>query len=242
MLFIIKFNCFNANCVVNLLKIFRRMTDKEYSKAIVTIGKEELSTLPPAVFPGKIVVVNKVDQVAEAIKDLKQASVIGFDTETRPSFKKGQSYNVSLVQLATPDTTYLFRTNMIGFPESLIKIFEDPAILKVGLSIHDDFHNLHRVIEFDPQGFIDLQSYVKDYKIADNSLSRVYGILFGKRISKGQRLTNWEASVLTETQREYAALDAYACIEIYEYLNKGKFHPNKSPYLTLPPEPAENEN
>ena len=215
------------------------MSDQNFNRAIVTIPKEELCTLPAAEFKGKISLVDTLDKVSPAIKALKKASVIGFDTETRPSFKKGLTYNVSLIQLATPDCSYLFRTNIIGFPDELIKILEDPNLLKVGLSIHDDFHNLRRIIEIEPQGFIDLQSFVKDYKIADNSLSRLYGILFGQRISKGQRLTNWEAAELSESQQAYAALDAQACIKIYNYLKEGNFNPFKSPYLTFPPEPEE---
>ena len=215
------------------------LTPEEFDRAYVTISKEELATLPAAEYPGKIFLVDSPGKVAEAISKLKSADIIGFDTETRPSFKKGQLYNVSLIQLATPDSCFLFRTNEIGYPKELIDLLENPDILKVGLSIHDDFHNLRRVTEIEPQGFIDLQTFVKNYKIADNSLSRLYGILFGKRISKGQRLTNWEAGDLSESQQSYASLDAYACIRIYEYLKKGSFNPRKSKYLTLPAPPEE---
>lgn len=215
------------------------MTPQEYNKAIVTIGKDRLSTLPTAEFEGKLVVIDNESKLEDAINFLKKAKIIGFDTETRPSFKKGLCYNVALIQLATPECCYLFRTNLIGYPKELIEILENPDILKVGLSIHDDFHSLRKVTELEPQGFIDLQSFVKEFKISDNSLSRVYGILFDKRISKGQRLTNWEASELSEAQQVYAALDASACIQIYEYLKAGKFDPKTSKYLTLLPESEE---
>lgn len=213
------------------------MTDKEYHRAHITIGKDILADMPAEEFSGKICVIDTLDKVESAVRELRAADIIGFDTETRPSFHKGQYYNVSLVQLSTPDSCYLFRTNLIGWPEELISIFEDPKLIKVGLSLHDDFHNIRKQIEFDPQSFIDLQNYVKQFKIADNSLSRVYGILFGKRISKGQRLTNWEINNLTEAQLNYAALDAWACIKIYRYLEKGLFDPKKSAFLTLPQEP-----
>lgn len=214
------------------------MTKQEYNRAIVTIGKDKLATLPAEDFKGRVVLVDEASKVAPAIEALKEAGVIGFDTETRPSFRRGHQFNVALIQLATPECCYLFRTNLIGYPQALIELLEDPEVLKVGLSIHDDFHNLRKVATtLEPQNFIDLQSYVKNYKVADNSLSRVYGILFGKRISKGQRLTNWEAAELTPLQQDYAALDAYACIKIYNYLKSGEFDPAKSPYLTLPPEP-----
>lgn len=215
------------------------MNPKDFQRAIISISKEELATLPAAEYPGKIITIDNPKDMEEALQILRESEIIGFDTETRPSFRKGQHFNVALIQLATKECCFLFRTNLIGYPQQLIEILEDPEIPKVGLSIHDDFHNLRKVTEIVPQGFIDLQSYVKDFKIADNSLSRLYAILFGKRISKGQRLTNWEASELTEAQQGYAALDAYACLRIYEYLKNGHFNPKESKYLTLPPEPQE---
>lgn len=213
------------------------MTPEEYNKSIVTISKEHLATLPPAEYKGKICVVDDSAKLEPAILDLNKSNVIGFDTETRPSFRKGMHYNVALIQLATNDTTYLFRTNKIGYPKELIDILQNPEKLKIGLSIHDDFLNLRKVVDFEPQGFVDLQPFVKEFKIADNSLSRLYGILFGERISKGQRLSNWEAEGLTEAQCIYAALDAYSCLKIYNYLNDNNFNPKTSPYLILPPEP-----
>lgn len=211
------------------------MSPEEFQRAIVTIDKEQLVNLPQAEYKGRIVLVDNMLKLEDAIQDLKKKKIIGFDTETRPSFKKGVQYEVALIQLSSPEICYLFRTNVIGFPQEIIDIIQDPEITKVGLSIHDDFHSLRKVTEIDPQGFIDLQQYVKEFKIADNSLSRVYGILFGERISKGQRLTNWESVELTPAQQSYAALDAYACLRIYEYLKEGKFNPIESEYLTLPP-------
>ena len=163
--------------------------------------------------------------------------MIGFDTETKPSFKRGQSNKVALLQLATRSSCYLFRLNRIGIAEPIIRLLENESILKIGLSIHDDFHNLNKIREITPGGFIDLQQFVKKFMIADNSLSRIYGILFGQRISKGQRLTNWEAEELSLHQQGYAALDAQACIQIYDHLNSGKFNPQESPHLKDVPEP-----
>lgn len=214
-----------------------KMTKEDLSRAIVTIGKDKLSSLPAAEYRGRICVIDKPEDVKKAVEEIKKEKIIGFDTETRPSFRRGQSYNLALIQLSTPKCTYLFRTNMIGYPKELIEIFENPEITKVGLSIHDDFHQLRKITDFEPQGFIDLQSFVKNYRIADNSLSRLYGILFGKRISKGQRLTNWEQAELSDAQKSYAALDASACVKIYNYLKDGNFNPLESEYLTFPPEP-----
>lgn len=207
-------------------------------KHIVSISKAELALLPAATYHGRIHLVDRSEDVEAAAEALRNAELIGFDTETRPSFKKGQSYQVALMQLSTPTDCYLIRLNMIGLPQQIKDILEDPDKIKIGVSLHDDFHNLHKIYTLEPQGFIDLQPYVKDYLIADNSLSRIYAILFGKRISKSQRLTNWEAQHLTISQQAYAAFDALSCIEIYKYLEGGKFNPEESPYYqaVLPPE------
>lgn len=214
------------------------MFPNQVSQPIVTISKEELSKLPAASLSGDIRLIDKIEEVDGAIADLRAADIIGFDTETRPSFKKGHLYTVSLLQLATPDTCYLFRLNHIGLSQALVDLLQDSSLLKVGLSIHDDFHSLRRLGDLEPAGFVDLQQYVKEFKIADNSLSRIYGILFNERISKGQRLTNWEAETLTPAQQTYAALDAMACIKIYRYLQSGAFYPLTSSYLTFPEETA----
>lgn len=205
--------------------------DNKQPRITVSISKEELAQLPMANFIGMVKVIDKVEDAAAAVADLKTSDVIGFDTETRPSFRKGVINRVSLMQLSTRKCCYLFRLNKIGIPEELRQLLEDPNQLKVGLSIHDDFHNIRNLCPLNPAGFIDLQPYVKQFSIADNSLSRIYGILFGKRISKGQRLTNWEAEELTIHQQNYAALDAVACIRIYDCVSDGDFKPELSPYM-----------
>lgn len=203
----------------------------ENNNKVVTISKQKLAELPLATFEGEIVLIDTLAKADEAAELLAREKIIGFDTETKPSFKRGQNHNVALLQLATQRVAYLFRLNKIGIPESLKKILEDENIQKIGLSIHDDFINLNKKYRFSPAGFTDLQGFVKDYLILDNSLARIYAILFNLRISKGQRLTNWEAEELTNHQQGYAALDAYACIKIYDYLTSGKFEPFNSPYL-----------
>lgn len=215
--------------------------DNTQSSAIkVAISKEQLSALPAAPYTGTIRLIDDVNDIPEAISILRNANVVGFDTETRPNFKKGQANVVSLVQLSTREITFLFRINLTGLHPDLISYLEDPEHLKIGLSIHDDFHNLNKIQEIHPGGFVELQNYVKQFYITDNSLSKIYGILFGQRISKGQRLTNWEAEQLTQAQQTYAALDALACITIYDYLNAGKFNPETSEYLTVETEPMPN--
>lgn len=210
------------------------MSEGNLNNAIVTIDKETLAELPAAPFNGLIAVIDRKSQVADAIEFLKKSPIIGFDTETKPSFRRGENHNVALVQLATPTRTFLFRTNIIGLPSEIVELFQNPDILKIGLSIKDDFHCLSKFQEIHPKNFVELQDYVKEFKISDTSLSKIYAILFGQRISKAQRLTNWEAEDLTPAQRAYAALDAYACIQIYKHLKSGAFDPLKSEYLTFP--------
>ena len=181
-------------------------------------------------FTGQIVVVDSPAEVDGAVARLRDADLIGFDTETRPSFKKGQSHNVALLQLSASDICFLFRLNKIGMPDSLKALLEDQNKTKIGLSIHDDFRNLRKTFDFKPAGFVELQEFVTDWKIIDKSLSKIYGILFGKRLSKSQRLSNWESEQLAEAQQHYAALDALACILIFRYLKEGNFNPDASPY------------
>lgn len=197
----------------------------------ISISKQQLASLPPAHYSGGIVIVDDPDMVRIAVEDLRNADLIGFDTETRPAFKKGQSYNVALLQLASPEKCYLFRLNKIGMPEILKELLEDDKQTKIGLSTHDDFRNLRKICDIEPGRFIELQEFATRWKIADKSLTKLYAILFGERLSKSQRLSNWEADQLAESQQHYAALDAYACIRIYQHLNNGLFDPVKSPYL-----------
>lgn len=184
-----------------------------------TITKQEIATLPVEEFTGRIVLVNSRDEADRAVDYLSTFACVGFDTETRPSFKKGQRYMISLMQIATEDTCFLFRLNLIDIPRSLESFLESEDTLKIGLSLRDDFGAIRKRIEIEPGNFLDLQQYVKEFGIADASLQKIYAIIFGKKISKGQRLTNWEAENLSEAQQRYAALDAWACLRIYNRLN-----------------------
>lgn len=185
-----------------------------------TIDKEVLNALPTKNFSGNVIVANTVEQADAAVMALRESgAIVGFDTETRPAFQKGVTYKVCLIQLSAGQTAYLFRLNKIGtIPQSLKDLLEDGKVVKVGISIHDDFNNLRKWGPLEPKGFIELQHLVTSYGIADQSLAKIYGIVFGLKISKRQRLTNWEADHLTDKQIEYAALDAVACVEIYNAL------------------------
>ena len=183
-------------------------------------------------FPGDIYVIDTIYHVNEAVNVLKHYDLVGFDTETRPSFRKGVVHKTALMQISTPNECFLFRTCKIGVPEALAQYLTDPNYKKVGLSLHDDFKIMSK---FDncckPQGFIDLQDVVGEYCITDISLQKIYAILFGEKIAKGQQLTNWEAPELTPAQQNYGAVDAWACLKIYNYLTQGLFDPNLSPYI-----------
>lgn len=203
-----------------------------HQKKHITISKEELGGLPAARFKGNIHVVDNGVDITPAIDFLSRHPLVGFDTETKPTFRKGEMHNVALLQISTGEDCFLFRLNLTGLTPEIAEFLENPAITKIGLSLHDDFHNLRKLRDsLSPGGFIDLQTYVNDFNITDKSLTKIYAILFGKRISKGQRLTNWEAESLSPAQQDYAALDAQACLDIYDYLRSGAFKPELSKYL-----------
>ena len=188
------------------------------------ITKEEISKLPTEEFKGRIVILSTERDAEKAVNYLlHNASMVGFDTETRPSFKKGRVYKVALMQVSTEDTCFLFRLNHIDLPDSLKAFLKDESVLKIGLSLRDDFSAIRkRMDKIDLNNFLDLQAYVGKFGIEDASLQKIYAILFGKRISKGQRLSNWEAETLTEAQQKYASLDAWACLEIYKTLHESE--------------------
>lgn len=183
-----------------------------------TISKEELSGFTQEVFAGRIIVVQSESEAEKACAYLEKCEAIGFDTETRPAFRKGVSHQIALMQLSTEDTCFLFRLNIIGFPDCLANLLINPKVKKIGLSLRDDFSAIYKRKYLALANFVDLQDIVSDYGIEDNGLQRIYGILFEKRISKGQRLSNWEADTLSEAQKMYAALDAWACLKIYNEL------------------------
>lgn len=183
-----------------------------------TIPKEEIAKLPKVDFTGKIHLAETPQEVERAVTYLKQFSLLGIDTETRPSFKKGHTNKIALLQIATQEEAFLFRLNKTGLALPLIMLFENPRITKVGLSLKDDFHQLHRCAPFEPRGIVELQEFVRPFGIQEMSLQKIYAILFAQKISKRQQLSNWEADTLTEPQQQYAAIDAWACLQIFNLL------------------------
>ena len=178
--------------------------------------KARISSLPITQFDGRIIVILTPGETEKAVRYLLSQEILGFDTETRPSFKRGHQHKVSLLQVSTPDTCFLFRLNHTGLTPALIQLLEDKTVKKIGLSWHDDINSLQKIGEFKIGHFIDIQDHVKDIGIEDLSLQKLFANLFGQKISKRQQLSNWEADVLNEKQKIYAATDAWACIKIYK--------------------------
>lgn len=183
--------------------------------------KEEIQNLPLKYFDGDITVIDRIEQLQECISFLKVQPILGFDTETKPSFKKGRTNNndVALLQLTTSDQAFLFRLNKIGLPENLADILADKNILKIGVAIKDDIHKLQILNDFNAGNFIDLRNYVKRFGIDNFGIKRLAAIILNVRISKSQQLSNWENEELSPAQQRYAAIDAWSCYEIYNVLN-----------------------
>ena len=186
-----------------------------------TLTKAEIAEMPKVQFPGRIFVIYTEADAEKAVEYLKSQRIVGVDTETRPSFKRGTSNKVALLQIATSDTCFIFRLNQIGMPEVLQDFLANDT-LKVGLSLKDDFRVLSRRknVHAEEGNWIELQDYVGRFGIEDRSLQKIFANLFGRKISKSQRLSNWEAETLSEAQIRYAATDAWACVEIYNCLSE----------------------
>lgn len=204
--------------------------------------KDALADLPLVEFEGRIVVVLTEREAEKASRYLLDQPLLGVDTETRPSFRKGETHGVSLLQVATDDTCFLFRLNRMGLCLPVVRLLENTEVPMIGLSWHDDLTALHRRGDFTPGLFIDLQSMVGRIGIEDLSLQKLYANIFGQKISKRQRLTNWDADVLTLKQQRYAATDAWACLQLYrELLNleaTGNYRLIIQPEPTHEPEPT----
>ena len=179
-------------------------------------NKHDITDLPVASFQGRIVVITSAGETDKAVKFLLSQPILGVDTETRPSFHKGDNFKVALLQVSTEDICFLFRLNKTGMTPAIIRLLENTDVPMIGLSWHDDILSLKRRKEFKPGRFIDLQNHVGQLGIEDLSLQKLYANIFGKKISKRQQLTNWDRDTLDDRQKLYAATDAWACIQLYK--------------------------
>jgi ribonuclease D len=183
------------------------------------ITKDEINLLPLKKYEGKIIIISGEKSMAYAAAELREQKVIGFDTEKRPSFQKGVKHQVALVQLATPEKVYLVRLNLTGFTRDLVKLFSDEDIIKVGIGTADDISSLQDMQKFTPAGFLDLNKITEQLGIENVGVRNLSALILGFRISKRQQVTNWERMKLTDNQINYAAMDAWVCLEIYNKLS-----------------------
>ncbi|MEX0985974.1 MAG: 3'-5' exonuclease [Bacteroidales bacterium] len=182
------------------------------------IGKEEINKLEVRQFEGDIRIVGDMEACERAISEIRQFDVVGFDTETKPVFKKGVNNQIALIQVSNSSVAWLFRVNKIGMPAELRAFLEDDSLLKIGAGLLDDMRRLRQITQFNPGGFLDLQKYVEAFNIESKSLKKLVAIVLGYKISKSQQLSNWESDSLTDQQLRYAATDAWVCLEIYKKL------------------------
>lgn len=186
----------------------------------LTIDKEEINLLPPMDFDGEIVEIVTPEGARRAAEILRSEKVLGFDTETRPSFTKGESYTPSILQLATGEKAFLFRLKFYPLPDEMISILENPGIVKVGIGNKDDLIGLGKIINFKPAGFVDLAEEMKKKGMTSASLRSLTAIFLGKRLFKKAKTTNWERRDLTPAQIKYAAIDAVVGYLIYQKISE----------------------
>ena len=207
---------------VNTTEISGLKTNKRFPERL---SKEHINTLPILAFDGKIQLITESKDVSKAIKILREYPVLGFDTETRPVFRKGVQHNVSLLQLSTSKEAFLFRLNHLGFPNELVALLEESAILKVGVAILDDVRGLQKLSNFKAGGFIELADIAGDLGIVTCGLRNLAAIFLGVRITKKAQLTNWERPLINSKQSLYAATDAWICLEMYLFLERQNMLP-----------------
>lgn len=197
--------------------------------------KKAITALPVVTFPGRIITIITAGEAEKAVDYLLSSDILGVDTETKPSFHRGQQHKVALLQVSNRDTCFLFRLNLTGITPAIKRFLEDKTVKKIGLSWHDDIRGLEARESFTPGLFIDLQNMVGELGVKDLSLQKLYANFFHKKISKRERLSNWEASTLTDKQKQYAAIDAWTCIHLYDEILR--LEKTKDYDLVVVPEP-----
>lgn len=184
----------------------------------ISITAEEINNLPLKTFVGKTSVVSDPGQLDRIAREIESHDVVGFDTETRPSFKKGQIFQVSLLQLAIPRKVYLIRLNHTGVTDELAGLFSNAGIIKAGVGIRDDLKALQKLRPFEPANCYDLSTLAKEAGLQVESVKKLTALLLGFRISKSAQTSNWEVPTFTQKQIEYAATDAWVCLELFHKL------------------------
>lgn len=185
-----------------------------------TISSEEINEMDLQRYEGKIHILTEASQIARAMKKISAERAVGFDTESKPAFRKGEVNDVSLIQIATQKEVFLIRVNLTGLTPELLSFLENEKLLKIGVALRDDIKDLRRLHDFNPAGFIELNKMVTEIGIESNGLRKLTAIILGFRISKSAQISNWESEKLSDKQLSYAATDAWVCIEMYNELGK----------------------
>ncbi len=184
------------------------------------ITNEDIRKLPLLAFNGPIHVVESEDQLDNAIETLHDEEILGFDTEKKPTFKKGEYNPTAMIQLSSNNEAFLFRLNKIGYPRPLFDLMGNPEVTKLGISIDDDIKELEKLSRFNPSGFMDINNIARDIGVKHIGVKKLAAIFLKQRISKGQQTSNWEIEELTHGQKKYAATDAWICLRIYNEIKE----------------------
>lgn len=184
------------------------------------ITKQQVNELPLQRYEGKVIVVSTQEQLDVALQELNKATVIGFDTESKPTFRKGDYNPVAMIQMAVPGKVYLIRINLTGFTPELQALFANEKVIKAGISIRDDIKEMQRQAHFEPANVVELNDIAKEAGVKNIGVRSLAGIFLEIRISKGQQTSNWSRETLSEGQIAYAATDAWVCLEIYQKLDQ----------------------
>src|SRR5882724_6361349 len=188
---------------------------REEPAARRTIPHEELMQLPIVRYRGAIHFIQTEKDLHRALQEIRCEHVVGFDTETRPTFRKGQFHAPSLVQIATSHAVHLFQLARLDFSHALAEVFGNPQIIKAGVALARDLSELQKLFPFKPENVVDLGDIAKHRGMAQTGLRNLTGLFLGGRITKGPQTSNWAQPALSPKQQLYAATDAWACRELY---------------------------
>jgi ribonuclease D len=190
------------------------------------LSKEYINTLPIIKFAGDVVMVDQDEDIDKVVQKLQKEKYVGFDTESRPSFTKGITYPISLIQIATEEVAYLFRSNGNEFPGLLWNFLGDKNILKIGIGLNGDMEKLKQFDRFYPGNFVDLSKIASEKGIIQVGARALTARYLQKRLVKTAQRTNWAVPNLTEKQKVYAATDAWICLRIYPLIqNDNNIYP-----------------
>ncbi|HMJ71264.1 MAG TPA: 3'-5' exonuclease [Cyclobacteriaceae bacterium] len=184
----------------------------------INITNDEINALPLHAFDGTVKVIQDRDDLPQVFKEISKHSIVGFDTETKPVFVKGQRHNVALMQIATPDQAFLIRVKFTGMTPEIITFLENDKVLKAGVGVRDDIKTLQVLKKFTPAGFVELADMARNAGLGVESVKKLTALLLGFRISKSAQTSNWEVERLDTKQISYAATDAWVCLNIYRKL------------------------